>query len=58
MGAEDFAYMLQERPGAYILLGNGDSAPVHHQAYNFDDAAIPAGCSWWAEIVEQRMPVA
>ncbi|MBN8291672.1 amidohydrolase [Rhodobacter sp. NTK016B] len=56
MGGEDFAYMLEERPGAYILVGNGDTAMVHHPAYDFDDNAIPAGCSWWAEIVEQRMP--
>lgn len=58
MGGEDFAFMLNERPGAYILMGNGDSAPVHHPEYNFNDEAIPAGCSWWAEIVEQRMPAA
>ncbi|PWE30955.1 M20 aminoacylase family protein [Pararhodobacter marinus] len=56
MGGEDFAYMLEERPGAYILVGNGDTAMVHHPAYDFDDNAIPAGCSWWAGIVEQRMP--
>ena len=58
MGGEDFAYMLEERPGAYILVGNGDTAAVHHAEYNFSDEAIPAGCSWWAEIVEQRMPAA
>lgn len=58
MGGEDFAYMLEERPGAYILVGNGDTALVHHPEYNFNDEAIPAGCSWWAEIVERRMPVA
>ena len=58
MGGEDFAFMLEERPGAYILVGNGDSASVHHPEYNFDDGAIPAGCSWWAEIVERRMPAA
>ncbi len=58
MGGEDFAYMLEERPGAYILVGNGDTAPVHHPEYNFSDDAIPAGCSWWAEIIEQRMPAA
>ncbi|MGC9371218.1 MAG: M20 aminoacylase family protein [Paracoccaceae bacterium] len=58
MGGEDFAYMLEERPGAYILVGNGDTAPVHHPEYNFNDDAIPAGCSWWAEIVERRMPAA
>lgn len=56
MGGEDFAYMLEERPGAYILVGNGDSAMVHHPEYNFNDETIPAGCSWYAEIVEQRMP--
>lgn len=58
MGGEDFAYMLEERPGAYILVGNGDTAPVHHPEYNFNDDAIPAGTSWWAEIVERRMPAA
>lgn len=58
MGGEDFAFMLEERPGAYILVGNGDTAAVHHPEYNFTDDAIPAGCSWWAEIVEQRMPAA
>ena len=57
MGGEDFSYMLEERPGAYILVGNGDTADVHNPAYNFNDDAIPAGCSWWAEIVERRMPV-
>ncbi|MFZ5964620.1 M20 aminoacylase family protein [Thalassococcus sp. BH17M4-6] len=58
MGGEDFAFMLEERPGAYILVGNGDTASVHHPEYNFSDEAIPAGCSWWAEIVERRMPAA
>jgi hippurate hydrolase len=55
MGGEDFAFMLNKCPGAYILVGNGESAPVHHPEYNFDDAAIPAGCSYWAEVVETRM---
>jgi len=58
MGGEDFAFMLNARPGAYILVGNGDTASVHHPEYNFNDEAIPAGCSWWAEIVERRMPAA
>jgi len=58
MGGEDFAFMLEERPGAYILVGNGPGAAVHHPEYNFNDEAIPVGCSWWAEIVEQRMPAA
>ena len=56
MGGEDFSFMLEERPGAYILIGNGDTAAVHNPNYNFNDDAIPAGCSWWAEIIEQRMP--
>ncbi|MDA8747051.1 M20 family metallopeptidase [Litoreibacter sp.] len=55
MGGEDFAFMLEERPGAYILVGNGDTASVHHPEYNFNDEAIPAGCSWWAGIVEERL---
>ena len=58
MGGEDFAFMLEERPGAYILVGNGDTAAVHHPEYNFNDDAIPAGCSFWAEIVERRLPAA
>jgi hippurate hydrolase len=58
MGAEDFSFMLNERPGAYIFLGNGDTAMVHHPAYNFDDSAIPFGSSWYAGMVETRMPAA
>lgn len=58
MGAEDFSYMLLERPGAYIFVGNGDTAGVHHPAYNFDDDAIPFGSSWYAGMVEARMPAA
>ncbi len=58
MGAEDFSFMLNERPGAYIFLGNGDTAMVHHPAYNFDDSAIPFGSSWYAEMAETRMPTA
>ena len=58
MGAEDFSFMLNERPGAYIFLGNGDTAMVHHPAYNFDDSAIPFGASWYAGMAEARMPPA
>ncbi|PTE06343.1 M20 aminoacylase family protein [Mesorhizobium helmanticense] len=57
MGAEDFAYMLQARPGALIFLGNGDSAAVHNAAYDFDDAAIPFGIAYWANIVEAALGV-
>ena len=56
MGGEDFAYMLEVCPGAYIQIGNGDTAEVHHPEYDFNDEAIPAGCSYWAELVETRMP--
>jgi amidohydrolase len=56
MGAEDFSYMLEKRPGAYIFLGNGDTAAVHHPAYDFNDQAIPYGISLWAKIVETGMP--
>jgi amidohydrolase len=55
MGGEDFAYMLEERPGAYILVGNGDSAPVHHPEYEFNDDAIPFGCSWFVGMAEARL---
>ena len=55
MPSEDFSYMLNERPGAYLFLGNGDSAMCHHPKYNFNDEAIPYGCSFFAEIVERRL---
>jgi amidohydrolase len=56
MGAEDFSYMLEQRPGAYIFMGNGDTAGVHHPAYDFDDAAIPYGVSYMAQVAERAMP--
>ena len=56
MGAEDFSYMLRARPGAFINVGNGDTRKVHHPEYNFNDEAIPFGCSFFAELVERRMP--
>jgi len=56
MGAEDFSFMLQARPGAFIFMGNGDTAALHHPAYNFNDAAIPVGTSYWARLVETAMP--
>ena len=55
MGAEDFAYMLNARPGAFIFIGNGDSAGLHHPAYNFDDDAIPFGTSYWVKLVETAL---
>jgi amidohydrolase len=56
MGAEDFSFMLEQRPGAYIFLGNGDTAGVHHPAYDFNDEASAYGVSLWAKIVETGMP--
>jgi amidohydrolase len=55
MGAEDFAYMLQARPGAFIFIGNGDSAGLHHPAYNFNDDAIVFGTSYWIKLVETTL---
>ena len=57
MGGEDFSEMLNERPGAFIFLGNGDSAGLHHPKYEFNDEAIPAGASWFATLAEQRLPL-
>jgi hippurate hydrolase len=56
MGAEDFSYMLEARPGAFIFIGNGDSAGLHNPAYDFNDEIIPIGCSYWARLVETAMP--
>ncbi|MBN8974871.1 MAG: amidohydrolase [Rhizobiales bacterium] len=55
MGAEDFAYMLEARPGAFIFVGNGDSAGLHHPAYNFNDEAIVYGTSYWVKLVEHTL---
>lgn len=56
MGGEDFSFMLEERPGAFIFMGNGDTANLHHEEYDFNDEAIPVGCSYWAKLVETSMP--
>jgi amidohydrolase len=55
MGGEDFSYMLQARPGAFIFVGNGDSAGLHNPAYNFNDDIIPYGTSYWVRLVETAM---
>ncbi len=57
MPSEDFAYMLMEKPGAFIFLGNGDSQMLHNPDYIFDDEAIPFGSSWYAGMVEERLPI-
>jgi amidohydrolase len=56
MGGEDFSFMLEARPGAFILIGNGDSAGVHHPKYDFNDATSPAGISYWVRLAETAMP--
>ncbi|MGH6923734.1 MAG: M20 aminoacylase family protein [Propylenella sp.] len=56
MGGEDFSFMLEARPGAFIFVGNGDTAGLHHPAYDFNDAAISYGASYWARLVETLMP--
>ncbi len=55
MGGEDFAYMLEQRPGAFIFCGNGDSAGLHHPAYDFNDEAIVFGTSYWIRLVENTL---
>jgi amidohydrolase len=59
MGSEDFAYMLREKPGCYVWVGNGDVAGgcmLHNPGYDFNDDVIPIGVSYWASLVEQVMP--
>ncbi|MEP1353212.1 MAG: M20 aminoacylase family protein [Tateyamaria sp.] len=56
MGAEDFSYMLEARPGAYLMLGQGDGAGVHHPMYNFNDEIAPIGASFFARLVETAQP--
>jgi hippurate hydrolase len=55
MGAEDFSFMLNARPGAFIFVGNGDTAGLHHPAYDFNDDVIPIGTSYWVKLVETAL---
>jgi hippurate hydrolase len=55
MGAEDFSYMLEARPGAFVFIGNGDSAGLHNAAYDFNDEAIPFGVSYWVSLAETTL---
>ncbi len=57
MGAEDFAYMLEERPGAYLFLGQGEGAGLHHPEYDFNDEASPYGASFFARLIEKLNPL-
>jgi amidohydrolase len=56
MGGEDFSFMLEARPGAFIFIGNGDSAGLHHPKYDFNDDVIPSGISYWVRLAETAMP--
>ncbi len=58
MGGEDFSFMLNERPGAYIFMGNGDSTELHTDTYDFNDEAIPVGVSYWVRLAERALPLA
>jgi hippurate hydrolase len=57
MGGEDFSFMLEQRPGAYIFLGNGDSSELHTDNYDFNDEAIPFGTSYWVRLAERALPL-
>ncbi|MEP5761112.1 MAG: M20 aminoacylase family protein [Litoreibacter sp.] len=57
MGAEDFAYMLESRPGAYLFLGQGDTASLHHPEYDFNDEIAPIGASFFVRMVETAQPI-
>ena len=58
MGAEDFAYMLNARPGAYVFLGAGPGAALHNPSFDFNDAISPVGASYFARLVERAQPLA
>ena len=56
MGSEDFAYMLQEKPGSYIWIGNGDgegSCMIHNPGYDFNDEILPIGATYWVEMAQE-----
>lgn len=55
MGGEDFSYMLEARPGAFIFIGNGDTAGLHNPAYDFNDEVIPHGVSYWVKLAEKAL---
>jgi metal-dependent amidase/aminoacylase/carboxypeptidase family protein len=55
MGGEDFSFMLEARPGAFIFIGNGDTANLHHPGYDFNDEVIPHGVSYWVKLAETAL---
>lgn len=54
-GSEDFAYFLQQKPGCFLRLGNGDSAALHNPAYNFNDQSLTFGAAYWTRLVERYL---
>jgi len=69
MGAEDFAYMLQEKPGCYVFIGNGEGdhragghglgpCQLHNASYDFNDNLLPIGASYWVRLAEMSLPLA
>lgn len=57
MGSEDFSYMLEARPGAYLFMGTGPGAGLHHSSFDFNDEAAPIGASFFARLVERAQPL-
>jgi hippurate hydrolase len=57
MGGEDFSFMLEARPGAFLFLGQGKGPFCHHPAFDFNDAVAPVGASFFARLVERRLPL-
>lgn len=57
MWAEDFSYMLEARPGAYLLMGTGEGAGLHHPRFDFNDKAAPVGASFLARLAERALPI-
>lgn len=57
MGSEDFSYMLEARPGAYVFLGAGEGADLHHPKYDFNDEISPIGASYFVKLVEEAQPL-
>ena len=59
MGSEDFSFMLQKKPGCYLFIGNGDgegSCMIHNPGYDFNDAILPLGATYWARLAEAVLP--
>jgi hippurate hydrolase len=56
MAGEDFSFFAREVPGCYVIIGNGDSAPLHHPEYDFNDEAAPLGVAYWSRLVEKALP--